>query len=136
MAVTVVGLPERPNAELLLIDLYTFTEWEDAMLAVMERSAMPQDFRILIDRRSAAPPTSNFVACMVNFFRVHEARLSGTRAAVLVSRSVPEALPDLRVGRFRIRAFNDAADAAEWLHPDADESADRLRETVASLSKG
>ena len=136
MAVTWFVFPERPNAELLLIDPYTFTEWEEAMLAVMDMPALPQDLRIIIDRRSAARPTSSFVACMVNFFRAHEARLAGTRAAVLVSKSVTEALPDLRVGRFRIRTFQNAADAAEWLHPDADESADRLRVTVASSSKG
>jgi hypothetical protein len=131
MAVTWFVLPERPKAELLLIDPYTFTEFEDAMLATLERSVVPQDFRILIDRRSAARPTSSFVACMVNFFRAHEARLAGTRAAVLISKSVPETLPDLRVGRFRIRAFDDSADAAQWLHPDAEESVGRLRETVA-----
>jgi hypothetical protein len=131
MAVTWYVLPERATPELLLIDPYTFTEWEDAMLAVMERSALPQDLRILMDRRRAARPTSSFVACMVNFFRAHEARLAGTRAAILVSNSAPEALPDLRVGRFRIRTFNDPVDAAQWLHPDADESADRLRKTVA-----
>ena len=136
MAVTWFVFPERPDAELLLIDPYTFTEWEDAMLAILERSAVPQDFRILIDRRRAARPTSSFIACMVNFFRAHEARLAGTRAAVLMSTSATEALPDLRVGRFRIRTFHDAADAAAWLHPDADESAERLRETIATLSTG
>jgi len=118
MAVTWFVFPERHGAELLLIDPYTFTEWEDAMLAVLETPAPPRDFRILIDRRSAARPSSTFVACMVNFFRANEVRLAGTLAAVLVSRSVSEALPDLRVGRFRIRAFHDAADAAKWLHPD------------------
>ena len=68
---------------------------------------------------------------MVNFFRAHEAQLSGTRAAVLVSDSVPEALHDLRVGRFRIRTFHDAAEAAEWLHPDADRVSTRDRAHVS-----
>ena len=120
MAVTWFVFPEQPTAELLLIDPYTFTEFEDAMLGVLETSSVPEDFRILIDRRNATRPTLTFVACMVNFFRAHEAHLAGTRAAVLISKGTSEALPDLRVGRFRIRAFNDAADAAQWLHPVAD----------------
>ena len=125
MGVTRFDFPGRSRAKLLLIDPYTYAEWEDAMLAILETSEVPADFRILIDRRSAARPSSIFVACMVNFFRAHEARLAGTRAAVLVSNRVPEALADLRVGRFRIRAFTDAAEAAQWLHPDAGESSDR-----------
>jgi hypothetical protein len=132
MPVTWFVLPERPEAELLLIDPYIFSEFEDAMLSVLETSAVPQDFRILIDRRTAARPTSIFIACMVNFFRAYEARLVGTRAAVLVSKSVPEALPDLRVGRFRIRTFQDAADAARWLHPDGGELSDSQHAFVAA----
>jgi hypothetical protein len=76
--------------------------------------------RILIDRRNAARPTSIFVTCMVNFFRAREARLAGTRAAVLVSNGVIDPLAEMPVGRFRIRTFHDATEAAEWLHPDAD----------------
>ena len=118
MPVTWFAFPGRPRAELVLVDPYTFTDWEDAMLAILSTSASPQDLRLLIDRRNAARPSSTFVRCMVNFFRAHEARLAGTRAAVLVSNSVPEALPDLRVGRFRMRSFDDAAEAGQWLDPD------------------
>ena len=118
MPVTWSVSPGRPRAELTLIDPYTFTEWEDAMLAILETPVLPEDLRLLIDRRSAARPTSTFVGCMVNFFRAHEARLAGTRAAVLVDNGVPEPLPDLRVGRFRIRTFREAAEALQWLDPD------------------
>jgi len=90
------------------------------MLAILDSPMLPPDLRLLIDRRGAARPTSTFVGCMVNFFRAHEARLAGTRAAVLVDNGVPEPLPDLRVGRFRIRTFRDAAEAVQWL--DADDS--------------
>ena len=114
----------------MLIDPYTFADWEDAMLAILSTSALPQDLRLLIDRRGAARPTSTFVGCMVNFFRAHEARLAGTRAAVLVSNSVPEALPDLRVGRFRIRSFHDAAEAVQWLDPDWDALGERETRTT------
>jgi hypothetical protein len=120
MPVTWFVSPGRPRAELMLVDPYTFAEWEDAMLAILDTPALPQDLRLLIDRRGAARPTSTFVGCMVNFFRAHEARLAGTRAAVLLSNSVPEALPDLRVGRFRIRTFHDAAEAVQWLDTDWD----------------
>ena len=120
MAVTWSVSPGRSRAELTLIDPYTFTEWEDAMLAILDSPMLPPDLRLLIDRRGAARPTSTFVGCMVNFFRAHEARLAGTRAAVLVDNGVPEPLPDLRVGRFRIRTFRDAAEAVQWL--DADDS--------------
>lgn len=131
MAVTWFDFQGRPGAELMLIDPYTFSEWEDAMLAILERPELPEDFRVLIDRRNAARPSSCFVACMVNFFRTHEARLAGLRAAVLVSNGGFEPLPDLRVGRFRIRTFHDAAEAAHWLHPDAPESSHRSTRTVA-----
>jgi hypothetical protein len=112
----------RPRAEVTLSDPYTFTEWEDAMLAILDTPALAEDLRLLIERRGAARPTSTFVGCMVNFFRVHEARLAGTRAAVLVDDGVPEPLPDLRVGRFRIRTFRDAAEAVQWLDPDPDDN--------------
>ena len=122
MPATWFVFPGRPRAELVLIDPYTFTEWEDAMLAILNTSASPASLRLLIDRRGAARPSSAFVGCMVNFFRAHEARLAGTRAAVLVSNTVPEARPDLRVGRFRIRTFHDAAEAVQWLDPDWDDN--------------
>ena len=118
MAVTWFVYPGRPRAELLLIDPYTFTEFEDAMLDLLSAPALSRDLRIFIDRRRAARPTSTFVGCMVNFFRAHEARLAGTRAAVLVDNGVTEPLTDLRVGRFRIRTFRDAAEAVQWLDPD------------------
>ena len=124
MPVTWFVFPGRPRAELVLIDPYTFTEWEDAMLAILKSLALPEHLRLLIDRRGAARPTSTFVGCMVNFFRAHEARLAGTRAAVLVNNTVPEVLPDLRVGRFRIRTFHDAAEAVQWLDPDWDAPAE------------
>jgi len=110
--------PGRSRAELTLIDPYTFTEWEEAMLAILDAPALPENLRLLIERRGAARPTSTFVGCMVNFFRAHEARLAGTRAAVLVDNGVTEPLTDLRVGRFRIRTFRDAAEAVQWLDPD------------------
>ena len=97
------------------------------MLAILKTPTFPDDFRILVDRRAAARPTSLFVACMVNFFRAHEARLAGTRAAVLMSPGVTEPLADLRVGRFRIRTFLDAAEAAQWLHPDLDDVSEQPR---------
>jgi len=118
MPVTWSALPERPRAELVLVDPYTFSEWEQGMLAILDAFAMSVDLRLLIDRRTASRPTSTFVGCMVNFFRAHEARLAGTRAAILVSNSAPETLPDLRVGRFRIRTFDKAAEALQWLDPD------------------
>ena len=130
MPVTWFASPGRPRAELMLIDPYTFADWEDAMLAILSTSSLPQDLRLLIDRRGAARPTRTFVGCMVNFFRAHEARLAGTRAAVLVSNSVPEALADLRVGRFRIRSFHDAAEAVQWLDPDCGALGERETGTI------
>ena len=91
------------------------------MLAILDAFAVSEDLRLLIDRRGARRPTANFVGCMLCFLRTHEARLAGTRAAVLVDNSVPEALPDLRVGRFRIRTFHDAGEAVQWLDPDWDD---------------
>jgi len=120
MPVTCAVFPERSRAELMVTDPYTFTEFEEAMRIILEMPALSPTFRILIDRRTAARPSSSFVTCVVNFFRAHEAHFAGTRAAALVSRSVPPFLPELRVGRFHIRTFHDAADAEQWLHPDAD----------------
>ena len=119
MAVTWFALPDRPTVELMVIDPYTFREWEVAMLAAMDRAELPEDLLILIDRRNAAPPTNGFVKRMVDFFRVHEERLAGARAAVLVSKDDgTEPRFDLRVGRFRIRSFDDVTDAVHWLDPD------------------
>jgi hypothetical protein len=122
MPVTWSVLPGRPKAELVLVDPYTFAEWEEGMLAILDAFAVSEDLRLLIDRRDAARPTSTFVGCMVNFFRIHEARLAGTRAALLVSSDVPELLPDLRVGRFRLRTFDDGGEAVRWLDPNWNDS--------------
>ena len=130
MPVTWCVSPRRPRAELVLIDPYTFSEWEDAMLAILSTSASPESLRLLIDRRRATRPTANFVGCMLSFLRTHEARLAGTRAAILVGNGVPEALPDLRVGRFRMRTFRDAAKAVQWLDPDWDALGEREMETT------
>ena len=105
MPVTCSVFAERARAELIVTDPYTFGEFEDAMRVILDLPTLPSRFRLLIDRRTAARPTNSFVSGVVNFFRAHEAHFAGTRAAALVSRSVPEFLPDLRVGRFRIRAF-------------------------------
>ena len=121
MPVTWFVSPRRPRAELVLIDPYTSSEWENAMLAILNTSTSPESLRLLIDRRGARRPTANFVGCMLCFLRTHEARLAGTRAAVLVNNTVPEPLPDLRVGRFRIRTFDYAAEAVQWLGPDWDD---------------
>ena len=128
MAVTWFALPNRPRVELMVIDPYTFREWADAMLAAMDKGELPEDLLILIDRSHAAPPTNGFVKSMVDFFRVHEERLAGTRAAVLVSKG-DETEPrfDLRVGRFRIRSFDDVTDAVHWLDPDSYDDKTRTR---------
>ena len=55
MPVTWSVSPGRPRAELTLIDPYTFTEWEDAMLAILNTSALSESLRLLIDRRGATP---------------------------------------------------------------------------------
>ena len=46
-----------------------------------------------------------------------------------MSEGVTEPLADLRVGRFRIRTFVDAAEAAQWLGPDWE---DDLTSTASS----
>jgi hypothetical protein len=126
MPVTCAVFPERSRAELTVTDPYRFSDFEEAMRAILDIPVLPRSFRILIDRRTAARPTSSFVTAVVTFFRAHEAHFAHTRAAALVSKSVPPFLPELRVGRFRIRAFEDPAEAEQWLYWDADRSpADR-----------
>jgi hypothetical protein len=121
MPVTWVVFPDRPRAELMLTDPYTFSEFENAMHAIVDRP-LSRDFRILIDRRRGGRFSDSFVSCAVNLFRAHEAHLAGTRAAVLVSKTVSVVLPNLRIGRFHLRAFHDAAEAEQWLHSGADSS--------------
>ena len=104
----------------MVTDPYGFADFEDAMRAILDIPVLPRRFRILIDRRTAARPTSGFVTSVLTFFRAHEAHFADTRAAALVSKSVPPFLPDLRVGRFRIRAFEEPAEAEQWLYSDAD----------------
>lgn len=120
MPVTCSVFPERARAELMVTDPYTFTDFRTAMRVILDTPVLPPHFRILIDRRSATRPTNSFVSCVVDFCRANEAHLAGMRAAALVSRSVPPFLPDLRVGRFRIRAFHEAAEAEQWLSSDAE----------------
>jgi hypothetical protein len=116
MPVTWFIFPDRARAKLILSDPYTFTEWQDAMLAILAAD-LRKDFRILLDRRSGSRFTNSFVSSAMKFFETHEAALAGTRLAILVDPNVSTLLPNLRIGRFHLRAFHDAAGAEEWLHP-------------------
>jgi hypothetical protein len=100
----------------MLIAPYTFAEWEDAMFAILRTPGFRDDLRLFVDPRGVARPTNDFVESLVDFFFIHEARLGGARAAVLVSNEVglapiPEPLIDLQVGRLRIRTFHQVGQA-------------------------
>ena len=52
----------------MLTDPYTFTEFEDAMHAVVDRPVLSPHFRILIDRRGGGRFTNSFVSSAVRVF--------------------------------------------------------------------
>ena len=64
-------------------DPYTIEEWREAILGAWNSHAFVKNGAILIDRRSAEPPSVQFVEAITAFLADHRDKIAGSRAAIL-----------------------------------------------------
>jgi hypothetical protein len=98
----------------------SFAEAEPMLQALVREPAYEPGFGFLVDRRSTAPPSADYVRSLAAFFALHEARFAGCRWALLVSnttryetaRITPLLRADLPV---HVEIFDDVEAAEVWL---------------------
>jgi hypothetical protein len=113
---------ESRRAVLTITDPYTLAEWEEAMVGILAVPELAGGFDVIVDRKHAKTATVAFVSGMVQFFEQHAARLSGSRAAVVVGNEgaygmarMTSTLGEARAPGLTIEAFYDLERAEEWL---------------------
>lgn len=118
MAITFVVEP-ADRAILTFEDPYTFEEWQAAMQSLFTKGAF---FRLLVDRRRAAPPTREFVERVVSFLTTHAAAVNHWRTAVVTNSDAAygtarmiEMLAEARNVPAEVRAFRSYEEAERWL---------------------
>jgi hypothetical protein len=96
-----------------LTDPYSFLEWEKALAGMMAARACEPRGCFLVDRRQAAPPTTEFV---------HVATIGQVRVAVVVDSDasfgmarMSQLLAEAQTPGITIRAFRSYAEAERWL---------------------
>jgi hypothetical protein len=107
---------------LLPTDPSTIEEWRSAMIGVLDAPISRPRLRMLVDRRQSEPVTVGFVSQMTAFFATHQAALSGSRRAILVSDDaafgmarMTELKSELENPDSTVRVFRDYSEAALWL---------------------
>jgi hypothetical protein len=105
-----------------ITDPYTIEEWRAAMLVVWESPVFGSRRALLIDRRRSEPPSTAFVEAMATFFSRHQAKIAGTRAAIVVRDDsgfgmgrMTELKASLENPDAMIRPFRDYDEAVRWL---------------------
>ena len=118
MPITLVIERDRPPV-LTFEDPYTIEQWIAAMESLLAAGPLS---RVLIDRRSAAPPTRDFVERMVGFLGAHAQEVKGSRAAVVTSTDanfgvarMMELMTQARQIPTVIQGFRTWEDAQRWL---------------------
>jgi hypothetical protein len=69
---------------LTITDPYSIDEWRRGLEAVFREPLFLKRARVLVDRRSCAPPTASAVAEMVDFLSEHRPEVATSRTAVVV----------------------------------------------------
>lgn len=113
---------ERRYGIVKVVDPYTFAEWGAALLGLASTPEFQQRRAVLVDRRGAAPPTTDFVTAMVAAFAQYRQVLGPARVAVVVSDDTAfgmARMTELRAAftnpEGRIRPFRAFDDAVRWL---------------------
>lgn len=109
-------------AVLSIRDPHTFDEWRSAVLAMLAATTAVPRMSVLVDRRQSAPPSSEDVKQMVEFFEQNRPALSGRSAAIVVADDAGFGVARMVELRSRlelpdglIRVFRRYDDAVAWL---------------------
>lgn len=124
MAITWHIEPPRETVALTIVAPYTMAEWRRAIDDILA-AAHGNPLRLLIDRRAAGTPTTEVIDDIIGHFRLHSARLSGSKAAVVVGGETTYGVAhmlELRAEVSRIavmmKIFLEYEDAVRWLSRD------------------
>ena len=75
----------RRLIRLTISDPYTFSEWEAASLDVFKHPNFSPGFQLLVDRRNATAPSTEFVRGMIDFGIRHAEVIGRNRTAIVVA---------------------------------------------------
>ncbi len=113
---------ERRYGIVTVVDPYTFDEWGAALRGLASTPEFQQRRAVLVDRRGAAPPTTEFVTAMIATFAQYRQILGAARVAVVVSDDTAfgmARMTELRAAftnpEGTIRPFRALEDAVRWL---------------------
>ena len=114
--------PEARRTLVTLSDPYSFPEWEEALTAMIDSRACDPWRAFLVDRRNAAPPTTDFVRRMADAFGRNSTQIGSARVAIVVNNDVnygmarmTQMLAEAQTPNITIRAFRQLEDAERWL---------------------
>ena len=109
-------------AVLTFTDPYTFDQWREAMQTMLDSIVYGATAAVLVDRRTATPPSFEFIDRMMAFFSSNEDRLRKGRAAIVVDEAVAfgigrmvELKAQAAAPSLLVRVFRDYDSAARWL---------------------
>jgi hypothetical protein len=121
----------EPFAVVSLTDPYSIQDWRAAILPLLDNSLFRTYRAVLVDRRQAAPATTEFVNAITDFMTAHRAQIA-ERAAIVVANDtsygmsrMTQLLADSRNPHLQVRVFRSREDAAAWL-TGPQQPADRL----------
>ena len=111
----------EPFAVVSLTDPYTFEEWRTGILPLLDDPLFQSYRAVLVDRRHAAPATTEFVNAVIDFMAAHSARVA-ERTALLVGNDtsfgmsrMTQLIADSRHPQAKIGVFRSREDAVAWL---------------------
>jgi hypothetical protein len=113
----------EPFAVVTLTDPYTFDEWRTAILPLLEDPLFQTYRAVLVDRRHAAPATTEFVNGVIDFMAGHPGQIAERTALVVrndtsfgMSR-MTQLISDSRNPAVKIGVFRSWDEAVAWLSP-------------------
>lgn len=120
MPVTWSVEPDGRFVVLSIVDPYTIDEWRDAITSIIESPTVPSPLHVLIDRRGTRSLTKATVEQFNRYFREHQHKFNGLRAAVLLSSGVYFEMARMlravvRIPNTSVRTFQEWDEAIEWL---------------------
>jgi hypothetical protein len=111
----------EPFAVVCLTDPCTLEEWQAAYLRLLDDRQFQTYRTVLVDRRHAAPATTEFVNGIINFMDAHRGQVA-ERTALLVGNDtsfgmsrMTQLIADARHPELKIGVFRSREEAAAWL---------------------
>jgi hypothetical protein len=111
----------EPFAVVALTDPYNFEEWRTAILPLLEDHLFQTYRAVLVDRRHAAPATTEFVNAVIDFMTAHPGQIAERTALVVANDTsfgmsrMTQSIADVRHPELKIGVFRSRDEAVAWL---------------------